>query len=122
MQKKSAEDACRRFQDVSPPLVPFRDCLRGESTYAMTTLDVAKGVEKAIQLGWFAFDKFDCQEYDYLYDLDNGDMTWIVPGKFFAFAGPEDYMGCDDDCASPFYCFNVDVLPPTPPLSLPGGL
>ena len=84
VQKKSAEDACRHFQRISPPLKPFID-VHGKAKYRMTALDVARGLEKAIQLRWFEYDNFDCETYDHLSDTINGWMTWIVPGKLLAF-------------------------------------
>jgi cell division cycle 14 len=96
VQKKSADDACRRFQGISPALLPFRDATCGVCTYHMVAHDVAKGVEKAIQLGWFDYDNFDCEEYDYLERVENGDMTWIVPNKFIAFAGPHSRLVDDE--------------------------
>ena len=98
VQEKSAEDACRHFQCISPPLQQFID-VHGLSNYRMTALDVARGLEKAIQLRWFEYDTFDCETYDHL-SKSIGWMTWIVPGKLLAFQGPESPK-VEDDVFSP---------------------
>jgi len=46
------------------------------------------GVEKAMELGWFSFEKFNLDEYECLDRADICGLNWIIPGKFMAFAGP----------------------------------
>jgi cell division cycle 14 len=41
-----------------------------------------------MKLNWFSLDSFELADYEYHEKLNNGDMHWIVPGKFLAFAGP----------------------------------
>jgi cell division cycle 14 len=96
VQKKSADEAVRCFEGIFPPLLPFRDATCGVCTYHLTTLDCARGVEKGMQLGWFDYDTFDVDEYDFMERVENGDMTWIVPNKFLAFAGPHSRL-IDDE-------------------------
>lgn len=40
---------------------------------------------QAISLNYFNFDTFDIQEYEYYEKVENGDLNWLVPGKFLAF-------------------------------------
>ena len=40
--------------------------------------------------GWYKFLEFDPKEYEYYEKVENGDMNWIIPGKFIAFMGPVD--------------------------------
>ncbi len=49
-----------------------------------------KGLEIATQLGWYSFKDFDPREYEYYEKVENGDLNWIIPGKFIAFMGPID--------------------------------
>ena len=49
-----------------------------------------KGLEYAISLGWYDFKNFDPKEYEYYEKVENGDLNWIIPGKFIAFMGPVD--------------------------------
>ena len=49
-----------------------------------------KGLEIAIRHGWYIFKDFDPKEYEYYEKVDNGDLNWIIPGKFIAFMGPID--------------------------------
>ena len=71
-----------------------------------------------MRLGWYKFGTFDNREYEYYEKLENGDLNWIIPGKFMAFMGPLDdptvaYNGIDrmgntpDDYIQVFKHFNV---------------
>jgi cell division cycle 14 len=40
--------------------------------------------------GWYNFREFDNKEYEYYEKPDNGDLNFIIPGKFIAFMGPVD--------------------------------
>jgi len=41
-----------------------------------------------MKLGWYEYDTFKTKSYEKYEKVENGDMNWIVPGKFLAFAGP----------------------------------
>jgi len=45
-------------------------------------------LEYAIKFGWYDFKTFNVKEYEYYERVENGDLNWIVPGKFMAFMGP----------------------------------
>jgi cell division cycle 14 len=49
-----------------------------------------KGLEMAIQHGWYNFREFDNKEYEYYEKIENGDLNFIIPNKFVAFMGPVD--------------------------------
>jgi cell division cycle 14 len=34
--------------------------------------------------------KFNISEYEHLEKVENGDLNWIIPGKFVAFSSPHD--------------------------------
>lgn len=55
----------------------------------MTILDTLKGLKKAKELGFFNFEKFDIDEYEYFEQVENGDLNWCMSNKFIAFAGPQ---------------------------------
>ncbi|CAJ1340119.1 unnamed protein product, partial [Effrenium voratum] len=63
--RKSADEAYKPFASVYPPFLPFRDATCGICTYSLTVLDCAKGMEKAIQCGWFDWKQFDVESYDF---------------------------------------------------------
>lgn len=48
-----------------PPYVRFCDASYGPSPYKVTLLDCLQAVYKAHRLGFFAFDDFDANEYEY---------------------------------------------------------
>ena len=85
---KKAEEAWDFFANVKPPFTPFRDAICGECTYPCTILDCLRGLEYAIQLGWYDPKTFKPKEYEEYANVDNGDMNWIIPGKFLAFSSP----------------------------------
>ena len=37
---------------------------------------------------WFDVKTFNLRDYEFYEKVENGDMNWIVPGKFLAFSGP----------------------------------
>ncbi len=83
---RSAEQAFKPFKHIK--FADFRDAGYGECSYKCTILDCLKGLEYAIKLGWFNYKTFDLKAYQTYERVDNGDMNWIVPGKFIAFSAP----------------------------------
>jgi len=77
-----------------------------------------EGLEKAIELGWFSMASFDLDHYEKLLSVDNIDGSWVVPQKFFAFAGPSptrrDVHGfptfTPEDCAPLFRRSGISVV------------
>lgn len=43
---------------------------------------------QALHYGWLDFSDFDVEEYEHYERAENGDLNWIIPGKFLAFSGP----------------------------------
>jgi len=41
-----------------------------------------------MKLGWYNPQLFKVKEYEEFERVDNGDMNWIIPGKFLAFSSP----------------------------------
>lgn len=41
-----------------------------------------------MKLGWYNPKEFKVKEYEEYEKVDNGDMNWIIPGKFLAFSSP----------------------------------
>mmetsp|Transcript_147062 Transcript_147062/g.271396 ORF Transcript_147062/g.271396 Transcript_147062/m.271396 type:complete len:444 (-) Transcript_147062:129-1460(-) len=87
-QGKCAELAYEPFCGIYPPFLPFRDATCGVCTFHLTIVDCLKGLEKSIEFRWFDWNRFDVEAYDFFEKVENGDMNWIVPDKFLAFAGP----------------------------------
>jgi len=88
--QRSPEDTWKTFSDYHDQITPFRDATSGSSNYKLIILEVMKGLEKAMELGWYDFKNFDVQEFEYYEKLDNGDLNWIIPGKICALMGPCD--------------------------------
>ena len=87
-KKMTAEEAWSFFKDVKPPFKPFRDAINGPCNYECTILDCLRGLQYAIDLGWYNPKTFKVKEYEEYEKVDNGDMNWIIPGKFLAFPSP----------------------------------
>jgi len=86
--RKAADLTYRPFLQASPPFLPFRDATTGPSSFNLTILDCLHGLEKAIEVRWFDWTRFDLESYDFFEKVDNGDMNWVIPDKMLAFAGP----------------------------------
>lgn len=87
--KRSADEAWKPFEKISPPLAAYRDASYGEHcSYKCHVLDCLRGLEYAIKLGWFDIKNFNLRDYEFYERVENGDLNWILPGKFIAFSGP----------------------------------
>eukprot|EP00929_Paragymnodinium_shiwhaense_P014178 TRINITY_DN122063_c0_g1_i1.p1 TRINITY_DN122063_c0_g1~~TRINITY_DN122063_c0_g1_i1.p1 ORF type:complete len:483 (+),score=126.71 TRINITY_DN122063_c0_g1_i1:215-1663(+) len=87
--KMPAKAAVAPFQGVKPPFMPFRDATAMPvCSYHLTIEDCCAGLEKAMELGWFNYEKFELEAYDNLDHADYCGLNWIIPHKFMAFAGP----------------------------------
>lgn len=71
-------------------------------SFRLSILDCLRGLEKAINLGWYNHSTFSYKEYERMYKLDNGDMNWIIPGKILAFSSPSD-AGLDSGLPAKFF-------------------
>merc|ERR1719454_122974 len=83
-----ADTAHEPFCGIYPPFLPFRDATQRVSSFHLTVLDCLQGLQEAMKLKWYDRHRFDCESYEFFEKVDNGDMHWIVPDKFLAFAGP----------------------------------
>jgi len=87
---RTAEEAWRPFANVQPALATFKDASFKSSPYRCTILDCLRGLEYAIKLGWFDLATFNIRDYEHYEKVENGDLNWIIPGKFVAFSEPVD--------------------------------
>lgn len=72
----------------SPPYVMFRDASFGTPCFQISLSECLSAIDKCYHLGFFNFDDFNQKEYEHFERVQNGDLNWIVPGKFIAFCGP----------------------------------
>ena len=86
----TAEEAWALFSSIKTSLIPFRDAGEEPSAYECSVYDCLKGLERAIDLGWYNYKKFDHKWYEAHHKLDNGDMNWIIPKKILALSSPTD--------------------------------
>ena len=87
---RSPEEAWKPLDDYGPDYPSFHDASPCACTYDVNVLHCLKGLHKARHFNFFNFDTFDLAEYEHFEAVENGDLNWIVEGKFFAFAGPHD--------------------------------
>eukprot|EP00927_Polykrikos_kofoidii_P063030 TRINITY_DN57836_c0_g1_i1.p1 TRINITY_DN57836_c0_g1~~TRINITY_DN57836_c0_g1_i1.p1 ORF type:complete len:410 (-),score=51.74 TRINITY_DN57836_c0_g1_i1:110-1339(-) len=93
MLHRSADSAYEPFCGIYPPFLPFRDATCTVSMFHLSVLDCLKGVEASVEKNWFDMDRFDVDSYEFFEKVENGDMNWIIPDRFLAFAGP-----CPSSC------------------------
>jgi len=88
MLRRPADLAYKPFVNIRPPFLPFRDATCGICNYHCTVWDCIKGLEYAMRIRWFDPNTFDVACYEFYEKVEHGDMNWVVPDKFLAFAGP----------------------------------
>ena len=86
--KMSAEQAYEKFKPYHGMFKHYRDASKGDCFYNCTLHHVLQGLEYAVKFGWYDFKTFNVKEYEYYEKVENGDLNWIIPGKFVAFMGP----------------------------------
>lgn len=85
-----AVEAYRKFKDYHPMFKHYRDASKGNCEYECTLLHCLQGIEHAVQFKWYEFRNFKVKDYEFNEKVENGDLNWIIPGKFVAFMGPVD--------------------------------
>lgn len=105
VRRCSAEVAFAPLRGLSVPLLHFRDVsmISIDKTFPLSVLDCLRGLQIAIEIGLFAWDQFDVETYEFFDRVDHGDLNWVLPNKFLAFAGPS-AQAVDDDgfaCLTP---------------------
>ena len=85
--KRTALEAWKPFSKL-PKFFDYRDASFGMCSYKCTLLHCFQALEKAISLGWYSMDSFDSETYEKYEKVENGDLNWIIPGKFLAFSSP----------------------------------
>jgi cell division cycle 14 len=88
VRQYTVEEAYGPFVGINPPFVTFRDAGFCINTFPITVLDNARALYKARILGHVNYQAFSITSYQNLQKLQNGDISWIIPGKFIAFSGP----------------------------------
>ncbi|XP_058805471.1 dual specificity protein phosphatase CDC14B-like [Phymastichus coffea] len=88
--KKTADEAYKYLtaSPNAPPFEMFRDASMREPCYVISLKDCLNAIYKCHQLGFFNFHDFNLKEYEHFERVENGDLNWILPGKFIAFCGP----------------------------------
>jgi cell division cycle 14 len=87
--KMSPEEAYAPLNNISPPLLMYRDAGYGPATYHISVLDCLRGLHRGLSIGLLHLDTFDSEEYEFYERVENGDMNWLS-GKFLALASPKD--------------------------------
>ncbi|CAG0924120.1 unnamed protein product [Notodromas monacha] len=86
---KSAEEVYKALTPPgNPTYITYRDASMGPDMFPLKLEDCLSAIEKAKDLGFFKFESFDVEEYEFFEKVENGDFNWILPGKFLAFCGP----------------------------------
>ncbi|XP_014480769.1 PREDICTED: dual specificity protein phosphatase CDC14B isoform X2 [Dinoponera quadriceps] len=88
--KRTAQEVyeCLTKSPNNPGFIMFRDASIGPPCYQISLSDCLSAIYKCHQLGFFNFEDFCVKEYEHFERVENGDLNWIVPGKFIAFCGP----------------------------------
>ena len=87
-QKLTPEEAYKPFIPIQRMIYDFRDASTAPPVFMLKIIDVLRGIYKAIDMGWFNIETFNCDKWKSLEEIQNGDMNWLIPGKLLAFASP----------------------------------
>lgn len=90
IMRQDATFAMEKFRSYQKYLKTFRDASKGDCYYELTIKSCLEGLEAALKHGWYDFKTFSVREYEHYEKVENGDLNWIIPGKFIAFMGPVD--------------------------------
>ncbi len=82
------EKAYKPFFQIKKPFTPFRDAAFALNSWPLFVVDCAKAFHKAASNGHFDYSTFDLEKFEFMAQLHNGDMSWIIPNKLLAFSGP----------------------------------
>eukprot|EP00927_Polykrikos_kofoidii_P044252 TRINITY_DN38269_c0_g1_i1.p1 TRINITY_DN38269_c0_g1~~TRINITY_DN38269_c0_g1_i1.p1 ORF type:complete len:445 (-),score=69.33 TRINITY_DN38269_c0_g1_i1:365-1699(-) len=82
------EEANKPFMEMTPQLMTFRDATRRDCGFRLTMLDCLRGLKQAVAMKWVDWSHFDVSAWERLAENNTGHMSWIIPGKILAFAGP----------------------------------
>lgn len=93
--RQTAEAAFAPLRDVASQFLPFCDASQNPK-FQLMILDCLRGLQKAIKAGLFDWESFDVGSYEFFEKVENGDLNWVLPKKFIAFAGPH-ANSTDDD-------------------------
>ncbi|XP_029639549.2 dual specificity protein phosphatase CDC14C isoform X4 [Octopus sinensis] len=117
--KMTPEEAYKPLVSNSsnPTFIPFRDASFGSNSFDLHLLDCLQAVSKALMNGFFNFETFDVDEYEYYEKVENGDLNWIIPNKYLAFCGPHSKQARED-----VFKFIPNFQLPLAPILRPLGL
>lgn len=88
--RMTSDQALARVRPYSRLFRSYRDASRAENQYQCTLEHCVRGLEFGLKSGWYDFKTFNVKEYEHYEKVKNGDLNWIIPGKFLAFMGPID--------------------------------
>ncbi|XP_053678545.1 dual specificity protein phosphatase CDC14B [Anopheles nili] len=85
----------------------YCDASQSELRY-LSLKDCLGAIIKAHKLNFFDLTDFNHVAYEYYERVENGDLNWIVPGKFLAFCGPHNETRCESGMVqhSPYLYIN----------------
>lgn len=115
----SAELAYKPFMGIKKPMTPYRDAAFALNTWPLFVLDCCRAFRRAANNGDYNYKRFDLEKFEHMSELHNGDMSWIIPGKFLAFSGPlakrkelasGKYTMIPEDYCAPFKALNVQCV------------
>eukprot|EP00928_Gymnodinium_smaydae_P054404 TRINITY_DN38180_c0_g1_i1.p1 TRINITY_DN38180_c0_g1~~TRINITY_DN38180_c0_g1_i1.p1 ORF type:complete len:435 (-),score=71.62 TRINITY_DN38180_c0_g1_i1:293-1597(-) len=118
IHRVSPKEAFAPFEEAGIELFSFRDVARGASSFPLSILACLEGLHAGIRFGWFDYSTFSLADYEFHQQVDNGDMNWIIPNKFLAFAGPQSermdpdgFIACTpSDLAPTFHSKGVEII------------
>jgi cell division cycle 14 len=86
---RSPEEAYAPLKKIERTLATFRDASYSNTCeYRLPITSCMAGISQGLLHGWMDLPNFNLEEYEYYDRVENGDLNWVLPRKFIAFAGP----------------------------------
>lgn len=80
-----------KFQSIENKLLSFCDSGVRANDFELTFADCLTAVQMALQKRWYSFATFDVNNYNWMADVLEGDMSWALPGQILAMSSPTAY-------------------------------
>ena len=87
----SPKQAWKKFNRFQNRIIPYCHAGGNENNFELEVIDCLRAIEIALKNRWYAPEEFDSQEYIRISRLENGDMSWVLPGKIIAMSSPSSH-------------------------------
>eukprot|EP00040_Diaphanoeca_grandis_P040038 m.261031 g.261031 ORF g.261031 m.261031 type:complete len:415 (+) comp41143_c0_seq1:196-1440(+) len=86
---RSPQESYAPLKKIESMLATFRDASYSNTCeFRLSVADCMLGLSQGMVMQWLDLPGFNIAEYEHYERVEYGDLNWVLPGKFIAFAGP----------------------------------